>query len=137
MEAYLEHRYDIHPVEQVASDLRYTGHYFHQRSGLHLAPFRAYDANLERWISRDPIGESDDIKLYSYAVNGPINGWDPLGLDKLPYPGRPGCFCHTSSSDLTKSLNKLWADVAGNNKGEYVSLVKRMADLNDVSTTIG
>jgi RHS repeat-associated protein len=35
------------------ADFGFTGHYVHGPSGLHLALFRAYDADLGRWISRE------------------------------------------------------------------------------------
>lgn len=55
-------RYEYDPSgrrTKVSGDLEadwgFTGHYYHAPSTLHLAWFRAYDANLGRWISRDPI----------------------------------------------------------------------------------
>jgi len=65
------------------SDFAYTGHYFHQKSGLHLAQFRALDADTARWISRDPFEESDGVNLYAYVSSDPINGIDPLGLENV------------------------------------------------------
>lgn len=62
------------------ADWGFTGHYYHAPSGLHLAWFRAYDANLGRWISRDPIEEEDDLNLYSYVSNNPIDFFDPDGF---------------------------------------------------------
>lgn len=61
-------------------DFRYTGHYYHQPSDLYLAPFRAYDARLGRWLSADPIGEAGGMNLYAYVGGNPINEWDPTGL---------------------------------------------------------
>lgn len=58
----------------------FTGHLMHAASGLILAPFRAYDAELGRWISEDPIGESGGMNLYSYLAGGVVGGVDPLGL---------------------------------------------------------
>jgi len=59
----------------------YTGHYTHAETGLVLAPYRAYDPETARWLSRDPIGENGGINLYGYVGNNPINAIDPLGLD--------------------------------------------------------
>ncbi len=61
-------------------DFRFTGHYYHQASGLHLAPFRAYDSNAGRWISRDPIEEDGGLNLYGYVENNPQTLRDLLGL---------------------------------------------------------
>ncbi|WP_217698958.1 RHS repeat-associated core domain-containing protein [Prosthecobacter debontii] len=63
-----------------SSDFRYTGHYYHEKSDLHLAPYRAYDSVTGRWISEDPIQEVGGINLYGYAGNGPLDAIDPLGL---------------------------------------------------------
>jgi RHS repeat-associated protein len=62
------------------ADFGFTGHYVHVASGLHLALFRAYDADLGRWLSRDPIEEQGGINLYAYVHGNPIFWFDPLGL---------------------------------------------------------
>lgn len=83
----LRARYDYDPYGRVTkvsgdldADFGYTGHYYHAASGLYLTLFRAYDSNNARWLGRDPIAERDDINLYGYVNNDPINGMDPLGL---------------------------------------------------------
>ncbi|MGH8550819.1 MAG: polymorphic toxin type 10 domain-containing protein [Methylococcales bacterium] len=58
----------------------YTGHYVHAATGLTLAPYRTYDANIGRWISRDPIGEAGGINLYGYVGNNPTNHTDSSRL---------------------------------------------------------
>ena len=61
------------------SDFGFTGHYWHVNSGLYLAPYRAYDPNLGRWISRDPSGEGSDQDLYRYCADNPVCRADPNG----------------------------------------------------------
>jgi RHS repeat-associated protein len=61
-------------------DFAFTGHYYHARSGLYLTMYRAYNPNIGRWLSRDPIGEAEGLNLYSYVVNDPIDRIDILGL---------------------------------------------------------
>lgn len=62
-------------------DFGFTGHYFHQPSGLNLSMYRAYNPTLGRWISRDPIAERAGINLYGYVYNDPTRLTDPLGTD--------------------------------------------------------
>ena len=69
----------------------YTGHHWHEKSGLYLTWYRQYDPNLGRWLSRDPIEEDGGINLYGYVENDSINRSDPLGQKSLnanaPNPG--------------------------------------------------
>jgi uncharacterized protein RhaS with RHS repeats len=43
---------------------------------------RAYDPNLQRWLTRDPIGEQGGINLYQFVLNDPLNFIDPFGLSQ-------------------------------------------------------
>jgi len=88
-------RYDYSPwgeMETVSGsfdlDFGYTGHFVHQSFGLYLAPFRAYDAGLGRWLSREPLGAlgPDGPNLYWYGKNSPLNYTDPTGLWNLWNP---------------------------------------------------
>jgi len=92
-------RYDYDPYGRrtklsgsLDADFGFTGHYYHQPSALHVALFRAYDADLGRWISRDPIEEAGGLNLYGYVANDPINDTDLLGLTSGPCPTFKDCF---------------------------------------------
>ena len=84
----IQAQYSYDPYGQVTkiagtgtvSDFQYAGYYYHAPSGLSLTLNRAYNANLGRWINRDPVGEDGGINLYAYVNNEPINERDPLGL---------------------------------------------------------
>lgn len=65
------------------ADFGFTGHYYHKTSALSLALYRAYDANLGRWLSTDPIGENGGLNLYGYVSNDPVNYSDEFGLIPL------------------------------------------------------
>lgn len=80
-------RYDYDPYGRTTktsgdleSDFGYTGFYRHQGSGLGLTLYRAYDTDLGRWLSRDPIYETGGSNLYSYCLGNPLTAVDPFGL---------------------------------------------------------
>ncbi len=83
-------RYDYDPYGvqtqssgTMTSDFGFTGLYYHQPSGLILAPYREYSSNLDRWLSRDPLDDAEmrqGPNLYEYVRNNPINAFDLLGM---------------------------------------------------------
>jgi len=79
-------RYDYDPFGRSTTvigtnkpDFNFTGLYQHAKSGLDLATYRAYDPDLGRWLSRDPIGEIGGLNLYSYSLDDPVNLIDVNG----------------------------------------------------------
>jgi RHS repeat-associated protein len=83
-------RYDYDPYGRMvpvsgafAMDFGYAGMYYHAASGLNLTLYRAYNADLGRWLSRDPSGEASGLDLYAYVAGNPVNAIDFLGLDIL------------------------------------------------------
>ena len=67
----------------VGADFGFAGMFWSPEANLALTYFRAYDPELGRWLSRDPLPSVELIEgpnLYAYVVNDPINRTDPLGL---------------------------------------------------------
>lgn len=61
------------------TNVGYTG-YRQSASGLSLASYRAYDAELGKWMTEDPLRWAIDPNFYQYAWNSPITWVDPSGL---------------------------------------------------------
>ncbi len=59
---------------------RFSTKYTDAETGLVYYGYRYYSANLGRWISRDPIQESDSANLFGMVNNDPINQVDMHGL---------------------------------------------------------
>ncbi len=61
---------------------QYTGQAWLAEIGLYYYKARIYSPTLGRFLQVDPIGYDDQINLYAYVGNDPVNGTDPTGLLK-------------------------------------------------------
>jgi len=82
-------RYDYDPYGRrtrtfgnLDADFGFTSHYYHVTRESDLALYRAYDASLGRWLSRDPlqnVGIREGINIYEFVNNNPVNHVDVRG----------------------------------------------------------
>ncbi len=69
------------------ADFGFTGLFFSGEAGIAIARFRAFDAELGRWLSRDPLPKAETQEgpnLYAYVANDPVDNSDALGLTTNP-----------------------------------------------------
>ncbi|NMG35575.1 hypothetical protein GRF61_14090 [Azoarcus sp. TTM-91] len=59
---------------------RYTGQQYLGGLNLYYYKARFYSPALGRFLQTDPIGTRDDLNLYAYVGNNPVNRADPTGL---------------------------------------------------------
>lgn len=59
---------------------RYSNEYCEEDLGLVYYNYRHYNPKDGRWISRDSIGEEDDVNLYGFVFGSPSRNVDGLGL---------------------------------------------------------
>ncbi|MFM0090878.1 DUF6531 domain-containing protein [Paraburkholderia sediminicola] len=63
-----------------ASRFGYTGQQYLAPLGLYYYKARMYSPALGRFLQTDPVGTADDLNLYAYVKNNPVNFTDPTGM---------------------------------------------------------
>jgi RHS repeat-associated protein len=89
----------------------------HSQSGIVGYPFRFYDPTLQRFLSRDPIGEAGGINLYGFVGNNPLNFVDPYGLAWYDYI--PGIGPGIAQARGTSALNAMLSANGYNGIGDF------------------
>jgi RHS repeat-associated protein len=105
----------------------FTGREYDAESGLYYYRARYYDAEIGRFITKDPTGfASGDVNLYRFVFNNPVNRIDPWGLWGTMGAGpRPNPF------DYWVNPYTYWRDFFGG-AGDLYRNYRDMRDANTI-----
>ena len=82
------------------SPYRFTGRRIDPETGLYYYRARYYSPVLGRFLQSDPVGYGDNMNMYAYIGNDPVNGRDPSGMVSATDCGQYVIFCRTVAGSI-------------------------------------
>ncbi|MES2997497.1 MAG: RHS repeat-associated core domain-containing protein, partial [Verrucomicrobiota bacterium] len=92
----------------------FATHFTDEETGLVYFGHRYYSPTTGRWLSREPLGETESFNLYDYSHGDPVNKVDRLGLATVMIDGK-----------ASSTVESLWEEVTDTVRSTPASTVAR------------
>lgn len=90
----------------------YTGQAWLPEIGLWHYKARVYSPTLGRFLQTDPIGYDDQINLYAYVGNDPLNKYDPTGKMSDTWVDAIGSYFENLKMSVESNVERIPQDIA-------------------------
>ncbi len=102
------------PGASNAGRFQYTGQTWLAELGMYYYKARIYDPYLGRFLQTDPVGYKDDLNLYAYVGNDPMDRTDPTGMKCETGQNGPSCQIDEFKDKNGKTISREQATQGGN-----------------------